>query len=83
MLVEYADNRIIIMPGGGILKNNVALLIREIDVREVHFSARSTVHSTMTHQNPKLRLSSTSSDYIRQTTDANLISAIMQALSVS
>jgi copper homeostasis protein len=39
-LVEQAKGRIEILPGGGIDASNVARLVRETGVREVHFSVR-------------------------------------------
>ncbi len=82
-LVEQANNRITIMPGGGIHEKNAASLIRETGVREIHFSARSNVDSPMTFRNSELTLNDTkqSSDYIRKTTDANRIRAIIHAIS--
>lgn len=35
-LVEYAGDRIIIMPGGGVTKDNYMKLVKDIGVREVH-----------------------------------------------
>jgi len=39
-LVAQANGRIGIMPGGGINPNNVARLVQETGVREVHFSVQ-------------------------------------------
>lgn len=46
-----ANNRIIIMPGGGITENNVKELISGTGVGEVHASLRSTVKSSMMFRN--------------------------------
>lgn len=35
-LVKYADDRIIIMPGGGVTRDNYIELVKDIGVREVH-----------------------------------------------
>ena len=39
-LVAQANGRIVILPGGGITPENVALLVERTGVREVHFSVR-------------------------------------------
>lgn len=39
-LVNQAGGRIVILPGGGINASNIARLLRETAVREVHFSVR-------------------------------------------
>ena len=39
-LVVQAKDRIAILPGGGINADNVARLVRDTGVREIHFSVR-------------------------------------------
>src|SRR6266446_593416 len=39
-LVAHAKGRIVILPGGGITPENVARLVQETGVREVHFSVK-------------------------------------------
>ena len=38
-MVKYADNRIEIMPGGGINQNNIRKIISEVKPHAIHFSA--------------------------------------------
>lgn len=44
-LVERAEEKIIIMPGGGINENNIRGIIKETGVKEIHGSARTTAGS--------------------------------------
>jgi copper homeostasis protein len=46
-LVEVANNRIIIMPGGGVRSNNIKDLIEKTKAKEFHTSARITINSKM------------------------------------
>jgi len=50
-LNNLANNRIIIMPGGGITENNVSELIARTGVNEVHASLRLPVKSRMDFRN--------------------------------
>ncbi|MFC1574908.1 copper homeostasis protein CutC, partial [Gemmatimonadota bacterium] len=52
-LVEAARGRISIMPGGGIREENLADVVRETGVGEVHFTAFSHEESPMRHRNPR------------------------------
>ena len=53
-LVKQADERIIIMPGAGVRSSNIEKLIRETGASEFHTSARKTIRSNVTHQNPDI-----------------------------
>jgi len=50
-LVAQAENRILIMPGGGINENNVTDLIKRTGAKEVHASMRSPAMSRMQYRN--------------------------------
>ena len=52
-LVQVAGDRISILPGGGIGEGNVQELVRETGVREVHFTAFSSLNSGMTYRNTR------------------------------
>jgi len=78
-LIEYAQDRIIIMPGGGITEQNAKTIIQKTNAKEIHFSGRTQRESTMQHRNEKLVFSSpTQSEYTRHVTDLNRIRAILQ-----
>ncbi|MDR2475132.1 MAG: copper homeostasis protein CutC [Bacteroidales bacterium] len=57
-LIRRADNRIIIMPGCGINKDNIDLIERETGAVEFHASARSVHDSLMIHQNTRVMMES-------------------------
>ena len=61
-LLSIADNRIIIMPGGGITEENVTTLLNITRAKEVHASLRSTVESAMQFKNVKSFMGKTGSD---------------------
>jgi len=50
-LVQRAENRIIIMPGGGISEKNVREFVKETNVTEIHFSAKRFQLSQNTRYN--------------------------------
>jgi len=55
-LVYRAENRIVIMPGGGITENNAAALIKMTGTREVHASLRSPILSQMRYKENKVSM---------------------------
>lgn len=48
-LIKQADDRIIIMPGGGITETNIAELVRHTNLKEFHGSFRSKYRGRMTY----------------------------------
>jgi copper homeostasis protein len=56
-LVQQADGRIIIMPGGGINIHNVDEIIQKTGVEEIHLSAKVPVASNMKYRQNKLSMS--------------------------
>ena len=50
-LVERAEDRIIIMPGGGVDEHNIAAIVQRTGVKECHVSGRTTVISAMEYRN--------------------------------
>ena len=53
-LIERAAGRVIIMPGGDITARNVARVIAETGVGEIHFAALETQPGPMRHRNPEV-----------------------------
>jgi copper homeostasis protein len=49
-LVEYAGNRMGILPGGGIHAGNALEFARQTGVKELHFSAKEMVYSTLSRK---------------------------------
>jgi len=50
-ITEKANNRIIIVPGGGISETNVKAIVEACNVKEFHVSARIVTPSKMVHRN--------------------------------
>jgi copper homeostasis protein len=53
-LIERADNRIEVLPGGGIQAWNVKEIVQRIGCRQVHLTAWRTVSDTSTHARPAI-----------------------------
>lgn len=51
-LISQANDRIIIMPGGGITENNISELVRATDLKEFHGSFRSRYNGRMQYKSP-------------------------------
>ena len=52
ILNGQADQRIIIMPGGGITENNISELVKATDLKEFHGSFRSRYNGGMQYKSP-------------------------------
>ena len=46
-LIEQADNQLIIMPGAGVLPENMKQIVSETACKEIHFSAKKTIVSAL------------------------------------
>lgn len=55
-LLDQANGRISIMPGGGISEKNVADLVHYTGVKEIHTSARALVNSQMQYRNDNIMM---------------------------
>ncbi|MGN9911312.1 copper homeostasis protein CutC [Phytohabitans sp. LJ34] len=83
-LVTAAGDRLVVMPGGGVTAGNVRRLIDLTGVREVHFTARTTVDSPARHRNPRVAMGSASGadEYTRRRTSRAAIEALIRAAGV-
>jgi copper homeostasis protein len=74
-LVEQANDRIDILPGGGIKAADVATVLKATGVDQIHLSARSVRESLMTFRKPEVPMGATSvpGEYERRIADAILI----------
>jgi copper homeostasis protein len=81
-LVEVANRRISIMPGGGLREENIREMVRATGVREVHFTAFSHWESPMVHRNPRPLMGAdrVPGEYERISTDPEGVSRIIGAL---
>jgi copper homeostasis protein len=57
-LVKLAGTRIRVMAGGGLTEHNVKTVVSGAGVRELHFTARTSIESTMTFRNTRVVLGS-------------------------
>jgi len=77
-LVQAADNRIIIMPGSGVRKENIKELAEQTGAVEFHSSLRSTIHSKMNFRHPSFAEAAES--YINPFIDPYEVVALRKAL---
>jgi copper homeostasis protein len=80
-LAGKAGGRISIMPGGGVTEANVAGIIRQTGVREVHFTAFRSLESPMVHRNPRPLMGGdrVPGEYERLATDPNRVRRFLDA----
>jgi len=77
-LVEAADERIILMPGSGVRKENIKMLAEQTGCVEFHSSLRDKVKSEMEFIHPAFAGSDDS--YMNNSIDVNEVIAFRQAL---
>jgi len=80
-LVAQAQNRIIIMPGSGIQKNNIKTIIQKTGVCEIHFSGRSLITLETHRSQNKIPMDSSEvlGNHQRHITNPNRIRDIIKA----
>ncbi len=80
--VEYAGEKIIIMPGGGVNEFNAAEILKASGAKEIHASAREKKESAMKFRNPKTTMSDSSSmpEYELMVTSEKRVSAIKKII---
>lgn len=74
-LVQRAGNRIGVMPGGGILEDNIRDVVEATGCREVHFAAGATLASPMDWRNPQCTMGygTIPGEYDRCVTDSSRV----------
>jgi len=79
-LVKKAGERIIIMPGAGINKDNIRDMINITGAHEYHLTGRKRVNSKMIYRNPKVFMGGIPEipEYERYITDENIIRDIIK-----
>ncbi|KAL2920028.1 vacuolar alkaline phosphatase [Polyrhizophydium stewartii] len=82
-LVERAGSRIQILPGGGVTNRNVARILAEISVPEIHMALPAEVPSEMNFRNPQvfMGVAITTPEYTRSTTDGAAVASAVSMLS--
>ena len=83
-LVRQAGERIVILGCGGIRPANVTAVLEAVPLREIHFSARTTVHSRMRVQNRAVHMGQSNTgqptdEYSREETSSELVAATIAA----
>ncbi|MEI7846082.1 MAG: copper homeostasis protein CutC [Chloroflexota bacterium] len=80
-LQQQAAGRIIILAGGGVNAENIATLVAQTGVNEVHFAARKTLDSPMRFRNTNCFMGKTyqPDEYIRKETDLTSIEKVIRA----
>lgn len=80
-MVDYCGNRLSIMAGAGVTADNVARIVRESGVREVHLSGKSTRPSLMTGYSAEAYMGSADvDDFAIPVTSSERIAAVVAAL---
>lgn len=74
-LVEKANDRIIILPGSGVRADNIANIVTQTGVKEMHSSARKAMSSKMLFNQPTMKENMTYFDV-----DTDEINAMLAAL---
>jgi copper homeostasis protein len=81
-LVQQANGRIIVMPGGGINERNLKKIVTQSGVREVHMTARREIDSRMTYRNTRAFMGGAlrPPEFTRLETDAGRVKALVDLL---
>jgi copper homeostasis protein len=80
-LNNQANNRIIILPGGGITENNAAGLLKKTGAKELHASLRSPVISQMKFRNKNTSMGKPGQDeYVWMETDSDRVNHLLEQL---
>ncbi|MCC8147283.1 MAG: copper homeostasis protein CutC [Bacteroidales bacterium] len=77
-LIRQAEDRIIIMPGAGITRENVVYLFKETGFKEVHGTFRSQYNSFMEYRNTEL--GDQQEEYTYMHTDPEKVQAVLLSL---
>ena len=84
-LVRRAGERIIILPGGGFNERNLARIVQQTGVREVHVTGFANVESGMRYRNERVFMGGTlrPPEYTRAVTDAGAIKQLRERASLA
>lgn len=79
-LIRLADERMAVVPGGGITERNLPRILRECDAREFHVSASATRESRMEFRNGRIPMGRTlaASEYATSVADAERVRRFRQ-----
>ena len=79
-LLVHADDKIIVMPGGGITEQNIKKVLDTTGAKEIHVTGTRTKNSTMTFRNDRCFMGGVirPPEYSMTITDADRIRALVQ-----
>ena len=81
-LMRAANDRVVIMAGGGITRTNVRSIIAKTGVREIHASVRVSVPSRMRHRNERISMGALKGrEYERVVVMQDRVSHLLEAAS--
>ncbi len=80
-LVDRADGRIVVMPGGGITDRNVARICAAVPFAEMHFGGGAPTESRMRFRNPRVFMGGTlrPPEYTREVLDQAYVADLIAA----
>jgi copper homeostasis protein len=83
-LVKQAENRIIIMPGGGINESNIEWIARTSGAQEFHLTGRKVVNSEMTYRKSGISMGGMQGigEFSRKVADPEKISNLINILNL-
>ncbi len=82
-LVDAADGRLSVMPGGGVNAANAAEILNRSGAREIHASARERIASSMRFRRGDVSMGAAGSDeYATLTTSEYLVKEIVRAIKI-
>jgi copper homeostasis protein len=83
-LVKQSENRIIIMPGGGIDESNISIIARTTCASEFHLTGRKVINSVMNYRKSGISMSGVPGikEFSRKVVDAEKIANIIKILNL-
>ncbi len=76
-LIKLAEDRIIIMPGGGVHEHNIADLIHYTGATEFHSTARAKIDSPMEYRNDHILFTGYGEEFTLEFTDSERVKKIL------
>ena len=84
-LVARAGSSIIIMPGGGLNEENIAMMAETTGAKEFHLTGRKTIYSKMIFRREDIFMGGIAGipEYSRKTADSEMIKRIISILKMA
>lgn len=79
-MVQFCDNKLIIMPGAGVSATNAKQIITQTRAKEIHLSGKTTRNSKMIYRNENATMGNSDNDFAITVTAAQLVQATIKAL---